>query len=84
MQATIGSSIPVRHSVRPDVGREFLTVDLPDGWDSAKALLHRVLIYDGREFVWTGWNSDRNEAFFARALDGSWPTTATISNRKRI
>lgn len=83
MTATVTNSLPVTHSVRPDVGREFLTIPLPDGWDSAKRLTDKVLLFEGREFAWTGWNSDRNEAFFCRALDGSFPKTATIKPRKQ-
>ena len=78
MNAIVSSSIEVRHSIRPDVQREFLAISVPDGWDDVKKISRKVLVFDGREFTFTGWNSDRNECFFARALDGSWPKTATI------
>ena len=76
----LSNEIPVRHSVRPDVGREFLTIDCPEGWDDVKKVCHKVLAYDGRKFTFTGWNSDRNEAFFARSLSND-PATATILNK---
>lgn len=62
---------PARHSVRPDVGREFLTLSVPNGWDDVKKICKRVLTYEGRKFLFTGWNSDRNECFFARGLNGN-------------
>ena len=72
MNAVIQNNlVPVRHSSRPDVNREFLTVSCPDGWDDVKKICKKVLAYEGRNFTFTGWNSDRNEAFFARGLDGS-------------
>lgn len=74
MTATIGSEIPVRHSIRKDVGREFLTVSCPEGWDDVQKICNRVLMFDGRKFTFTGWNSDRNEAFFAAPIGGSQKT----------
>jgi hypothetical protein len=45
-------------------------VDCPEGWDDVKKLVKKVLTFEGRKFAYTGWNSDRNEAFFARPLNG--------------
>lgn len=74
--------IAVKHSVRPDVCREYLTVDCPEGWDNVKKLTRKVLLFDGRRFTFTGWNSDRNEAYFVRGLDTSTPlVTAKILNK---
>ena len=71
MTATINPrEIQVRHSVRPDVNREFLTVSCPKGWDDVKRIKDKILTFEGRKFAFTGWNSDRNEAFFARPLNG--------------
>ena len=61
----------VVHSIRPDVNREFLSLSVPNGWDDVKKICKRVLTYDGRKFIFSGWNSDRNECFFYRMLDGS-------------
>lgn len=70
MFATINpKEIAVIHNVREDVNREFLTVSCPEGWDDVKKISKKILTYDGRKFAFTGWNSDRNEAFFARPLD---------------
>lgn len=39
MNATlVPNEIPVRHSVRPDVHREFITFSVPNGWDDVKNL----------------------------------------------
>lgn len=62
--------IPVTHSVREDVNREFLCVSCPDGWDDVKKICKKVLTFEGRKFAFTGWNSDRNEAYFAKPLNG--------------
>ena len=72
------NEVPVRHSIRPDVGREFLAIDCPRGWDDVKKLTKKVLSYEGRKFTFTGWNSDSNECYFFRPLDGS-VMTARIS-----
>ncbi len=72
MEATIAKNhIKVRHSVRPDVGREFLTVDCPEGWDDVKKICNKILLFQNKKFTYTGWNSDRNEAFFARGIDSN-------------
>jgi hypothetical protein len=70
--------VPVEHSVRADVGREYLTLDVPNGWDDVKKLCKKVLTFDGRQFTFTGWNSDTNKCFFVRLLSGT-PRVATIS-----
>lgn len=41
-----------------------LVVGVPDGWDDVKALVGRVLVFKGNRYAYTGWNSDRNEAYF--------------------
>lgn len=63
------NEIHVIHTVRPDVNREFLTVSCPNGWDDVKHIKDKILTYDGRKFSYTGWNSDRNECFFAKPLN---------------
>ena len=80
MKATIiPNEITVRHSIREEVNREFLTVDVPEGWDDVKKICKKVLNFNGRKFTFTGWNSDRNEAFFTRPLHGDFVTkVATI------
>jgi diphthamide synthase subunit DPH2 len=71
MTATIHSNeIKVEYSIRPMVNREFLTVSCPDGWDDVKKICKKILTYQGKKFAFTGWNSDRNEAFFAKPING--------------
>lgn len=51
----------VRHSgTRP----YYLTVSVPNGWEDVARLTARVLEFEGRHYGFTGWNSDRNEAYF--------------------
>ena len=77
--ATIAANeITVRHSVRPEINREFLTVSCPNGWEDVKKLTKKVLTYDGRKFAYTSWNSDTNECFFVAPYKGS-SQVATIS-----
>jgi hypothetical protein len=72
MNATIvKDEIAVTHSVRNDVQREFLTFDVPNGWDDVKKISKKVLEYDGRKFTFSGWNSDTNKCFFYRMLNES-------------
>jgi hypothetical protein len=59
-----------------------LTVRCPAGWDDVKKISNKVLTYDNRKFTFTGWNSDRNEAYFSRPYP--WcgvEFVATISNK---
>ena len=65
------NEMPVIYSERPDVGRDFLRIEVPNGWDDVKVLARKVLKYDGRRFTFTGWNSDRNECFFCAPHGGS-------------
>lgn len=80
MNASIAKNeIAVSHNVYPEDGFEFLTVFCPNGWDDVKKISSKVLVFDGRRFVYTGWNSDRDEAYFKRPLN-SPESVARISN----
>lgn len=49
------------------VSRQFenrIIIDVPNGWDDVKKICKKVLEFNGNNYVFTGWNSDRNEAFF--------------------
>lgn len=50
-------------------GQCYLEVDVPEGWDDVKKICRKVLEFGGRDFSYTGWNSDRNVAFFKPAYD---------------
>lgn len=51
MKATIApNEIKVEYSIRPDVGREFLTIDI-EGWDDVKKLVKKVLVHEGKKFT---------------------------------
>lgn len=45
-------------------GVRWLTVGVPNGWDDVKPLTSRVLEFEGRQYGFSGWNSDRNVAYF--------------------
>lgn len=65
MNASIAQNeIPVKHSVRDDIGAEFLTVSCPEGWNDVKKICKKVLVFEGRRFCFSAWNSDKNEAYF--------------------
>lgn len=66
MTATIQKNlIPILFAnFRADVGFYFLTIDCPKGWDDVKKISHKVLAYEGRNYVFSGWCSDKNVAFF--------------------
>lgn len=79
MNATIAKNeIPVRHDIRQDVDREFLTISVPNGWDDVKQLTKKVLLFENRRFVFSGWNSDTNECYFYRLLNGQTQTARII------
>ena len=76
MNASISKNeVAVVYNHRQDVGREYLTVDVPNGWDDVKKLTNKVLRYDGKAFVFTGWNSDDLKCYFVRSNE-----VATISS----
>lgn len=71
MKATVSQNeIPVRHSIRPDVQREFLEIDIPNGWDDVQKISNKILTFDGRKFRFSGWNSETNKCYFFRLLYG--------------
>lgn len=63
--------VGVKYALRTDLGTEFLEVEAPNGWDDVQKLVGKVLEYDGRNFRYSGWNSDRNVAYFVRSLVGN-------------
>jgi hypothetical protein len=66
--ATISKNeIPVVYSHRIEVNREYLTIDVPNGWGDVKKLTKKVLTYKGMKFVFTGWNSDTLKCYFVRS-----------------
>ncbi len=67
--ATFTNEFSVKHSIRPDVNREFISWDVPNGWDDVKKVTKKVVLFDGRRFVFSCWNSDRLEVVFVRGLD---------------
>lgn len=72
MKATIEpNEIAVEYAERPDVGRDFLAVDVPNGWDDVKKLTKKVLTFRGRKFTFCAWNSDTLKANFVAPHGGS-------------
>lgn len=52
-------------------GRGWLYLSVPNGWDDVDKIRNKVLTYDGRKFLFSGWNSDRNDCFFKEELKES-------------
>ena len=59
-----------RHSVDQESRREYIEIAVPNLWDDVKQIHHRVLMFDGREFTFSGWNSDTARSYFVRPLVG--------------
>ena len=79
MKATIAKNeIEVRYSIRPEVGREFITFDIPNGWDDVKKISKKVLVYDNKKFVFSCWNSDHNYCVFAKPIQEEIKTASFI------
>ena len=65
------SKLLVRHSIRADVNREFLAIDFKEA--DFDRLSKKVLEFQGRDFAFSGWNSDTMEMYFFRFLDSPLP-----------
>lgn len=80
MNATISDEIPVRYYLRQDVGLEFLEFDIPNGWNDVKKVSKKVLVYDGKKFTFSCWNSDKMVCYFSKPINGE-VQTAKICKR---
>lgn len=79
MKATVSpEEFEVRHTVRQDVGKEFITFDVPNGWDDVKKVCKKVLLFDGRKFTFSCWNSDSLYCCFSRPLVGEVLTAKIV------
>jgi hypothetical protein len=65
--ATVSPLVPVAYSYRPDMGLEFLTLDVPNGWDDVKKLTNKTLSFHDKTFTFSGWNSDSLKCYFSRS-----------------
>lgn len=65
MNATIQKNlVPILSANHREGVGHFLTIDCPEGWDDVKKISRKILAYEGRNYKFTGWCSDRNVAFF--------------------
>ena len=62
------NEIVVKHTIAKEVGREFLAFRIENGWDDVKGFVNKVLVFECKEFVFSAWNSDKNEVYFVREL----------------
>ena len=77
MNATvIPNEFPVRYSVRENT--EFITFDVPNGWDDVKKVCKKVLSYDGKKFTFSCWNSDDLYCCFRRDNGVDAPTAKIV------
>lgn len=68
------NAVPVEYDREHDI----LTIPVPNGWDDVKPYQNKVLRFEGRVYTFTGWNSDRNVAYFKRAV-----SVATVETKSR-
>jgi hypothetical protein len=54
--------IAVRHTAHEGV--EYLTFDIPNGWDDVKKVCKKALLFGTKKFTFSCWNSDRMECVF--------------------
>jgi hypothetical protein len=73
----VKNEIPVVHSIKQDVGREFLSIKV-EGWPDVQKISKKILEFEGRKFKFTGWNSDSLTCYFAR------PLTSEIQSAKIV
>lgn len=45
-------------------GQLWFHVDVPNGWDDVKKIMTKVIEVNNIDFTYTGWNSDKNIAYF--------------------
>jgi hypothetical protein len=77
--ATVNANeIPVTHTIFEN--KEFLKFSIT-GWDEVKRLTKKVLIFEGRRFTFSCWNSDDMYCIFSRPTTGAEPTVATIARK---
>jgi len=43
-------------------GQLYIEVAVPNGWQSVKEIMNKVIEVNNIDFSYTGWNSDRNIA----------------------
>lgn len=78
----VENAVQVYYYSKPELNREYLKIDVPNGWDDVKKLTKRVLNYNDRLFTFTGWNSDRNECYFVRPIDADDKSRIAYIQRK--
>ena len=65
MNAEILSNVRVVRRLDPDT----VEVSVPGGWEDTRPLVGRVIEVGGIRYGFTGWNSDRNVAYFRRGVE---------------
>lgn len=78
--SVVEGEFPISHCVREDVGKEFVTFSVPNGWDDVKKVTKKVLMVEGKRFTFSCWNSDRLECVFSRPI-GHDPMIGKFVNR---
>jgi len=68
LTAEITNLVPILKVQKVDEGKLFestwITISIPNGWDDCKKFVKKVLRFDGRNFTFRSWNSDRLEVYF--------------------
>lgn len=66
--AVVPDAVPILSATADCASAHWLTIPVPNGWDDVKTWAGRVLEYAGRRYAYSGWNSDRNVAYFRTGL----------------
>jgi len=64
MTAEIKTNLVPILSSHEYMGMTWLTIAVPNGWDDCKKLTRKVLRFNGENYTWRSWNSDKNECYF--------------------
>ena len=79
MKASIvPNEFSVIHSIRESDQTEWIKFDIPNGWDDVKKVCKKVLLYDGKKFFFSCWNSDDLYCYFKRAIGPDAPTAKIL------
>lgn len=68
MNAKIENNLIAVHPSQNENGK-WLTIDIPNGWDDVKKISKKVLVFDGENYTFTGWNSDTLRCYFRQTAN---------------
>lgn len=63
----IGEQLPIQHACTTPDGLHWLEIPVT-GWDEVKHHAKKIISFDGRDYGWSCWNSDRMVSVFRNPL----------------